>query len=56
LWWVFWNRVSWTICSGWFWTPVLLISASWVVRVTGVSHQHLAQLLTLLKNMRLKNF
>jgi hypothetical protein len=24
---------------GWLWTTILLISASWVVRITGVSHQ-----------------
>jgi hypothetical protein len=31
-----------TICLGWLWTVILLISASWVARITGVSHQHLA--------------
>jgi hypothetical protein len=36
LWWVFWERVSQTIC------PILLSSASWVAGITGVSHQHLA--------------
>jgi hypothetical protein len=30
LWWVFRDRVSWTICPGWFQTMILLISASWV--------------------------
>jgi hypothetical protein len=40
-WWrVFWDRVSQTICPGWLWTVVLLISASWVARITGVRHQH----------------
>jgi hypothetical protein len=34
------NRVWWTICPGWLWTMILLISASWVARITGVSHQH----------------
>jgi hypothetical protein len=34
---IFWNRVSQTICPGWFWTTILLITASWVVRITGVS-------------------
>jgi hypothetical protein len=37
----FWDRVLWTICVGWLWTEILLISASWVARMTGVSHQHL---------------
>jgi hypothetical protein len=32
----------WTICSGWLWTMILLISASWVARITGLSHWHLA--------------
>jgi hypothetical protein len=38
----FWARVSQTICPGWLGTPILLISASWVARITGLSHQHLA--------------
>jgi hypothetical protein len=33
---LFWDRVSWTICLGWLWTKILLISASWVARVTGL--------------------
>jgi hypothetical protein len=36
------NRILWTVCLGWLWTVILLISASWVARITGVSHQHLA--------------
>jgi hypothetical protein len=32
-------RVLWTICLGWFWTVILLISASWVARIIGLSHQ-----------------
>jgi hypothetical protein len=28
--------------SGWLQTPILLISASWVSRITGMSHRHLA--------------
>jgi hypothetical protein len=36
---VFWDRVLQTICLGWPWTTILLISASWVARITGVSHQ-----------------
>jgi hypothetical protein len=35
---VFRDRVSWTICQGWFQIVILLISASWVARITGVSH------------------
>jgi hypothetical protein len=38
LWWVFWDRVSRTSR-----TITFLISASWVARITGVSHQHLAK-------------
>jgi hypothetical protein len=33
------NRVSRTICPAWLWTTILLLSAFWVVRITGVSHQ-----------------
>jgi hypothetical protein len=29
--------------SGWLWTAILLISASWVARITGVSHRRLGQ-------------
>jgi hypothetical protein len=32
------NSVSWTICLGWLWTAILLISASWVARVIGLNH------------------
>jgi hypothetical protein len=28
----------WTICLGWPWIAVLLISASWVAMVTGMRH------------------
>jgi hypothetical protein len=31
-----------TTCLGWLWTSILLISASWVARITGASHWHLA--------------
>jgi hypothetical protein len=27
-----------TICLGWLWTIILLISAFWVARIIGVSH------------------
>jgi hypothetical protein len=30
--------VSWTVFPGLAWTVILLISASWVARITGVSH------------------
>jgi hypothetical protein len=36
------DRVSWAICLGWFRTSILLISASWADRITGVSHWSLA--------------
>jgi hypothetical protein len=39
----FWNRVSRTICQGWLWTVILLIFASWVARITSVSHPCPAQ-------------
>jgi hypothetical protein len=42
LWWCFRDRVSWSICLHWLWISILLISASWVARITDVSHQHLA--------------
>jgi hypothetical protein len=34
----FWDRILWTICQGWLWIMILLISTSWVARITGVSH------------------
>jgi hypothetical protein len=34
----FWDRVLWTICLGWLWNLILLISVSWVARITGVCH------------------
>jgi hypothetical protein len=36
------DRVSQTICPGWLRTTILLISASCVAKITGVSHQRLA--------------
>jgi hypothetical protein len=45
LWWVFFKIESRELfCLGWFWTTVLLISASWVARITGVSCWCLAKL------------
>jgi hypothetical protein len=35
----FWDRVSWAICLGWLQTRILLISAFWVDRIIGMSHQ-----------------
>jgi hypothetical protein len=35
------DRVSWTIRLGWLQTMILLIFASWIARISGVSHQHL---------------
>jgi hypothetical protein len=29
-----------TICRGWLWAMILLISASWIARIIGISHQH----------------
>jgi hypothetical protein len=37
----FWDRVLRTICTGWLWTAVLLISVSWVARIIGVILWHL---------------
>jgi hypothetical protein len=47
LWWVFWDRVSGTICLGWLRTAILLISASWVAGITGMGHQRLAFIFSL---------
>jgi hypothetical protein len=41
LWWVFQDKVSQTIFLGWLQTTILLISASWVSRIT--CHWHLAR-------------
>jgi hypothetical protein len=35
----FWERNLWTICLGWLWPAILLISASWVARIIGASHR-----------------
>jgi hypothetical protein len=37
-WVIYWDGVSLTFCVGWPWTLIILISASWVVGITGVSH------------------
>jgi hypothetical protein len=49
LWRVFQDKVSWTICPSWLRSTILLISASWVARITGVSHQHPAKYMDLEK-------
>jgi hypothetical protein len=36
----FWDTVSQTSCLGWLQTVILLISASWVARIAGMSHWH----------------
>jgi hypothetical protein len=36
--WVFSERVLGTVCPGWLQNMLFLISASWVVRITGMSH------------------
>jgi hypothetical protein len=43
LWWVFFKIGSCELFDqGWLWTAILLISASWVARITGVCHWCLA--------------
>jgi hypothetical protein len=36
------------ICSGWLWAMILQISASWVVRITGMSHRRPASFIFLM--------
>jgi hypothetical protein len=33
-----WDGVSWIFCTGWPWTAILQVSASWVARITDLSH------------------
>jgi hypothetical protein len=40
---LFCDRVWGTVCPGWLQTSILLISASWVAGITGVSHLHQAK-------------
>jgi hypothetical protein len=47
----FWDRVLCTICLGWLLIVVLLISASWVASITGVSHQHLTGFIHKMKTL-----
>jgi hypothetical protein len=53
LWRVFQDKVSQTFCLGWLRTKILLISASWVGRITCVNHRWLArrEIWTLLEEM-----
>jgi hypothetical protein len=39
----FWDRALRTIYLVWLWTTILLISAFWVARITGVSLWHLTK-------------
>jgi hypothetical protein len=43
------ERFSKTICLGWLWAVVILISASWVAKIAGVSHWCLAWILRIMK-------
>jgi hypothetical protein len=38
------DKFLWTICPGWLWPVILLISASWVARIIGVSPKNLDRL------------
>jgi hypothetical protein len=38
-------RVSWTVLPGWPQCTILWISASWVFRITGMSHQRLTSVI-----------
>jgi hypothetical protein len=40
---IFQYRVSWTICTSWHQTVILLISAFWKARITSMSLQHLGK-------------
>jgi hypothetical protein len=46
----FWNRVPWIICLGWLQIVILLISASWVNKITGMNHQHPTEIFIYLFN------
>jgi hypothetical protein len=50
----FWGRILRTICLGWPQTLILLISASWVARITDVNHQYLAPWICALQAVRLR--
>jgi hypothetical protein len=32
------DTVFWTVCLGWLWTSILLISASWIAGIIGEIH------------------
>jgi hypothetical protein len=40
-----WDGISWTPCPGWSSAKTVLISASQVAKITGVSHRHPAKIL-----------
>jgi hypothetical protein len=44
--------ISWTISPSWPWITILLISASQVTRITGMSHQHPAKVEDFSKSKR----
>jgi hypothetical protein len=50
------ERVLSTICPGWLQTMILLITASWVVRITGVSHRRQTGLYLKSNGKPLKSF
>jgi hypothetical protein len=56
LWKVFWDRVSRTICLGWLQTTILLISASWVARITGKSHHAWLQIFLIYRKILFLNW
>jgi hypothetical protein len=44
------DQCSWAVCPGWLLTMILLISASWLARITGLSHWHPAKNSLLIKS------
>jgi hypothetical protein len=56
LWW-FWRwDLERTICPGWPWNLIHLISVCWVARITGLSHRHPENLVFILYNRREQSF
>jgi hypothetical protein len=47
------DRIFWTICPGWPWISVLLLSASQIARIIGMSHWHSASYRVLNKSLML---
>jgi hypothetical protein len=54
--WLFWRWSSQTVCPCWPWTVILLISASRVARMTGMSHCPPALLILLTVFFKNKHF